>query len=134
LLTIRTFGLSGLGQHERPRSPSVSRPGRTRAEGTQSTVKLTVERLPESQVRLDIAADETEFAEAVEKAARKVSRDIVLPEQLRKPLIEPRLNAVKVAHARQIDRVIAKTIGVIRVKLYRPAQFATCALPVPLES
>jgi trigger factor len=42
-------------------------------------VKLTVERLPESQVRLDIAADETEFAEAVEKAARKVSRDIVLP-------------------------------------------------------
>jgi len=42
-------------------------------------VKLTVERLPESQVRLDIAADEAEFAEAVEKAARKVSRDIVLP-------------------------------------------------------
>src|SRR6476469_314952 len=78
-LTIRTFGLSGLGQHERPRSPSVSRPGRTRAEGTQSTVKLTVERLPESQVRLDIAADEAEFAEAVEKPARKVSRDIVLP-------------------------------------------------------
>ena len=42
-------------------------------------MKLTVERLPESQVRLDIAADEAEFAEAVEKAARKVSRDIVLP-------------------------------------------------------
>ena len=37
-------------------------------------MKLTVERLPESQVRLDIAADEAEFAEAVEKAARKVSR------------------------------------------------------------
>jgi trigger factor len=42
-------------------------------------VKLTVERLPESQVRLDITADEAEFAEAVEKAARKVSRDIALP-------------------------------------------------------
>ncbi len=42
-------------------------------------MKLTVERLPESQVRLDIAADEAEFAEAVEKAAKKVSRDIVLP-------------------------------------------------------
>jgi trigger factor len=42
-------------------------------------VKLTVERLPESQVRLDITAEEAEFSEAVEKAARKVSRDIALP-------------------------------------------------------
>jgi trigger factor len=42
-------------------------------------VKLTVERLPESQVRLDIAAEEAEFAQAVEKAAKKVARDITLP-------------------------------------------------------
>jgi len=42
-------------------------------------VKLTVERLPESQVRLDITAEDAEFAEAVEKAAKKVSRDITLP-------------------------------------------------------
>jgi trigger factor len=42
-------------------------------------VKLNVERLPESQVRLDIAADETEFAAAVDKAAKKVSRDIAVP-------------------------------------------------------
>ncbi|HET7717949.1 MAG TPA: trigger factor, partial [Bauldia sp.] len=42
-------------------------------------MKLTVERLPESQVRLDIAAEEPEFAEAVDRAAKKVSRDIAIP-------------------------------------------------------
>ena len=42
-------------------------------------MKLTVERLPESQVRLDITADEAEFASAVEKAARKVARDVQMP-------------------------------------------------------
>ncbi len=42
-------------------------------------MKLTVERLPESQVRLDIAAEESEFAEAVEKAAKKVARDVAIP-------------------------------------------------------
>jgi len=42
-------------------------------------VKLTVERLPESQVLLDIAADETEFAQAMEKAYRKVSRNLAVP-------------------------------------------------------
>lgn len=41
-------------------------------------MKLTVERLPESQVRLEIAADEAEFAEAVEQAAKKVSRQVVV--------------------------------------------------------
>ena len=45
-------------------------------EGTRRGVKLTVERLPESQVRLEIAADEAEFAEAVDKAAKKVSRQV----------------------------------------------------------
>jgi trigger factor len=39
-------------------------------------VKVTVERLPESQVRLEIAADEAEFAEAVEQAAKRVSRQV----------------------------------------------------------
>jgi len=42
-------------------------------------VKLTVERLPESHVRLDIAADDIEFAEAMDKASRKVMRDIQVP-------------------------------------------------------
>jgi trigger factor len=42
-------------------------------------VKLTVERMPESQVRLAIAADESEFAEAMDKAYRKVSREATVP-------------------------------------------------------
>jgi trigger factor len=42
-------------------------------------VKLTVERLPESHVRLDIAAEETEFNTAMDKAYRKVSREIQVP-------------------------------------------------------
>lgn len=42
-------------------------------------MKLTVERLPESHVRLDIAADETEFSAAMDKAYRKVSREIQIP-------------------------------------------------------
>lgn len=42
-------------------------------------MKLTVERLPESHVRLDIAADETEFNTAMDKAYRKVSREIQIP-------------------------------------------------------
>jgi trigger factor len=53
--------------------------GLTSTEGTQRGVKVTVERLPESQVRLEIAADEAEFAEAVEKASKKVAREIVIP-------------------------------------------------------
>lgn len=42
-------------------------------------MKLTVERLPESQVRLDITADEDEFGKAMDRAYRKVSREISLP-------------------------------------------------------
>jgi trigger factor len=42
-------------------------------------VKLAVERKPESLVVLDIAADEDEFAEAMKRAFRKVSRDIQIP-------------------------------------------------------
>jgi trigger factor len=42
-------------------------------------VKLTVERLPESHVRLDIAAEEAEFTSAMDKAYRKVSREIMVP-------------------------------------------------------
>jgi trigger factor len=42
-------------------------------------VKLTVERMPESQVRLDITADDDEFAKAMDQAYRKVSREITLP-------------------------------------------------------
>ena len=42
-------------------------------------MKVTTERLPESQVRLEIAAEPEESAQAVEKAYRKISRDIMIP-------------------------------------------------------
>lgn len=42
-------------------------------------MKLTVERLPESRVALDIAADETEYAKAIDKAARRVANQVVIP-------------------------------------------------------
>jgi trigger factor len=42
-------------------------------------VKLTVERLPESRVQLEITAEEEETAEAMRRAARKVGNQITLP-------------------------------------------------------
>lgn len=42
-------------------------------------MKLTVERLPESQIRLDIAADDDEFSRALDKAFRKVSARMSVP-------------------------------------------------------
>lgn len=42
-------------------------------------MKLSVERLPESRVSLDIAADETEFEQAVDRAARRVANQVVIP-------------------------------------------------------
>jgi trigger factor len=43
------------------------------------SVKVTIERIPESQVRLDIAADPDEQNEAIEKAYRRVAREVVIP-------------------------------------------------------
>ena len=42
-------------------------------------MKVTVERLPESQVQMDIASEEAEFAAAMERAYRKVSKEIAIP-------------------------------------------------------
>jgi trigger factor len=42
-------------------------------------VKVTTERLPESQVRLEIAAEPQESEQAVERAYRKFAREVVLP-------------------------------------------------------
>jgi trigger factor len=42
-------------------------------------VKVTTERLPESLVRLEIAAEPEESAQAVERAYRQFSREVVLP-------------------------------------------------------
>ncbi len=42
-------------------------------------MKLTLERLPESRVLLEIAADDAEFAKAMDRAYRKVAQQIVMP-------------------------------------------------------
>jgi trigger factor len=42
-------------------------------------VKVTIERIPDSQVRLEIAAEPEEQNEAIEKAYRKVAREVVIP-------------------------------------------------------
>ena len=42
-------------------------------------VKLTIERLPESRVQLEITADEAETAAAMDRAARKVGNQVTLP-------------------------------------------------------
>jgi trigger factor len=42
-------------------------------------VKVTTERLPESLVRLDIAAEAEESSQAIEKAYRKLAREVVIP-------------------------------------------------------
>ena len=46
---------------------------------TRTHVKVTIERIPESQVRLDIAADLEEHNDAIEKAYRRVAREVVIP-------------------------------------------------------
>ena len=42
-------------------------------------MKVTIERIPESQVRLEIAAEPEEQNEAIEKAYKKVAREVVIP-------------------------------------------------------
>ena len=42
-------------------------------------MKLTLERLPESRVLLDIAADEDEFAKAMDRAYRRVANQVAVP-------------------------------------------------------
>ncbi len=42
-------------------------------------MNVTVERIPESQVRLEIVADQEEQDQAIEKTIRKISREITIP-------------------------------------------------------
>lgn len=42
-------------------------------------MKVTTERLPESLVRLDISAEAEESSQAIEKAYRKIAREVVIP-------------------------------------------------------
>ena len=88
-------------------------------------MKLTVERLPESQLLLDIVADDQEVNEAVEKAYRSVSRQIRVPGF--RPGKAPR---------RIIDRLYGPSIymeeahRVVVDKLYREAVKQEDIIPV----
>ncbi|MDQ6905292.1 MAG: trigger factor [Chloroflexota bacterium] len=42
-------------------------------------MKLTAERLPESQIRLEIISDEAEFATALDKASKRVAQRVTVP-------------------------------------------------------
>jgi trigger factor len=50
-----------------------------REKGTGYTVKVTAERLPESQVRLEIASDEEEFKKAYDRASQRLSQRVTVP-------------------------------------------------------
>lgn len=55
-------------------------------------MKVTAERLPESQVRLEIASDESEFTKAFDRATRRVAQRVTVPGFRRgkapRPLVE----------------------------------------------
>jgi len=79
-------------------------------------VKVTVERLPQSTVRLDIAADQEEFAEAVERAFRRISQRIQVPGfrpgRAPRPLVERRVGR---------EYILAEAQRELMDRLYREA-------------
>jgi len=79
-------------------------------------VKVTVERLPQSTVRLDIAADQEEFAEAVERAFRRISQRIQVPGfrpgRAPRPLVERRVGR---------EYIVAEAQRELMDRLYREA-------------
>ncbi|MCS7050509.1 MAG: hypothetical protein NZL87_02730, partial [Thermomicrobium sp.] len=80
-------------------------------------VKVTVERLPQSTVRLDITADTEEFNAALERAYRRVSRQVQVPGfrpgRAPRALVERRVGrAVIVAEAQRelLDRLYREAL------------------------
>jgi trigger factor len=51
----------------------------SREKGTGYTVKVTAERLPESQVRLEIISDEDEFTTALDRATKRLAQRVTVP-------------------------------------------------------
>ncbi len=79
-------------------------------------MKVTVERLPQSQVQLDIAADDKEFAQAMDRAFRAVSKGIQVPGF--RPGKAPRqLVEQRVGH----EAIVEEANRVLMDKLYRDA-------------
>ncbi len=79
-------------------------------------MKVTVERLPQSTVRLDIAADQEEFDEAVERAFRRISQRIQVPGfrpgRAPRPLVERRVGR---------EYILAEAQRELMDRLYREA-------------
>lgn len=50
-----------------------------REKGTDYTVKVTAERLPESQIRLEIISEEEEFSQAVDRATKRLAQRVTVP-------------------------------------------------------
>ncbi|CAA9564885.1 MAG: Cell division trigger factor [uncultured Thermomicrobiales bacterium] len=79
-------------------------------------MKVTVERLPESQVQLDIAADEAEFAQAMDRAYKAVAKGVQVPGF--RPGKAPRqLVEQRVGH----ETIVEEANRVLMDKLYRDA-------------
>ncbi len=79
-------------------------------------VKVSVERLPQSTVRLDIAADEEEFRAALERALRRISQQVQVPGfrpgRAPRALVERRVGR---------ELIVAEAQRELMEKLYREA-------------
>jgi len=80
-------------------------------------VKVTVERLPQSAVRLDIAADPEEFERAFERAFRRINQQVAIPGfrpgRAPRALVERRLGReviVHEAHHELMDQLYRKAL------------------------
>lgn len=88
-------------------------------------VKLTTERLPNSTVRLDIAADPDEFAHAYERAFRRISQRVAIPGfrpgRAPRQLVERRIGR---------EYIVAEAQRELMDRLYRQAIEQESLMPV----
>ncbi|HEX3722217.1 MAG TPA: trigger factor family protein, partial [Nitrolancea sp.] len=88
-------------------------------------MKVTVERMPQSSVTLDIVAESDEFDQALNKAYRKISRQVRIPGfrpgKAPRPIVEQRLG-------RQV--IVEEAQREIMDGLYRQALEQESLIPV----
>ena len=90
-------------------------------------MKLTAERLPESQIRLEIISDEAEFATALDKASKRVAQRVTVPGFRRgkapRTLVERHVGRAMIvdeANGARRRKVSQKVGGVAHKALYQP--------------
>jgi len=88
-------------------------------------VKLTVERLPESRIQLDITADDDEFQKAMNRAYRRVSNQVAVPGFRRGKA--PR-NVIERVYGREV--VVEEANRQMMTDLYRQALADEDVVPV----